>query len=214
MKQRGIYKAVMIAEIIFLYLSILNVISHARGPIPYTVDTENPLVQVEEFLPFFDMGVTGNAGELPILNTTPGVAAGYHAELALDTLGEFQVSFSIDCPAECAGSVLIVDLYNLEENYDTIEQEVQVALKAGENEVAVKMAPGEQHPNTAQLRIFTVQPLEGYLCDLYVGEVITLERVTATMLAVPAVLAVLLIATVVCHLSRQKKESIWKEKVR
>lgn len=214
MKQRGIYKAVMIAEIIFLYLSVLNVISHARGPIPYTVDTENPLVQVEAFTPFFDMEVVGEAGELPILNTTPGVAAGYHAELALDTLGEFQVSFSIDCPAEYADAVLIVDLYNLEENYDTIEQEAQVALKAGRNEVTVKMEPGEQHPDTAQLRIFTVQRLEGYLRDLYVGEVIALEPVTAPMLAVPAVLAVLLIATVVCHLSGQKKESIWKERVR
>ena len=108
-------KWLIIVEAIVLYIALLNVISHVRGPIPYSADTQSSLAQIEEFEPMFDMDSVVEKEKLPFQNTTEGAVVGYAAWLSLKDLNELQVSFVVDCPSKCVGQTLVIDLYNLEE---------------------------------------------------------------------------------------------------
>lgn len=197
-------KWLIIVEIIALYIALLNVISHARGPIPYAVDSQNPLVQAEDFEPMVDMGVIAENEKLPIQNFEDGTGAGYAAWISLEGLQEIQVSFSLECPNKCVGQTLVVDLYNLDESYDAKEQETQVTLAAGLNEINVQLTPGDIHPPEAQLRIFTTNVASYSIEEISVNKLVALERVTPFMVIVPIFLALVLCGTVVFRIKQNK----------
>ena len=50
-------KWIIMVELIVFYFSLLNVVSHARGPVPYQIDISQPVVQIEDFVPMVEMGV-------------------------------------------------------------------------------------------------------------------------------------------------------------
>lgn len=194
MKQRKI-KWFLIVESIVFYFSLLNLISHARGPAQYEVQWDTPLVQMESFQPFFDMGVSITENCLPIVNPNDGTAAGYQCEMSLQDVGAIYVQFKIDCPAEQAGSMLIVDLYNGEAGYDSPEQEQQVILQAGINDFQVELIPGEHAPTQGFLRIFTTNQVEYQISNLEVYNGVALPKVTLPMQWATVISGVLLAGT-------------------
>ena len=197
-------KWLIIVEAIVLYIALLNVISHVRGPIPYSADTQSSLAQIEEFEPMFDMDSVVEKEKLPFQNTTEGAVVGYAAWLSLKDLNQVQVSFVVDCPSKCVGQTLVIDLYNLEEGYDSDEQETRIILEAGLNKINVQLAPGETHPPKAQLRIFTTNAASYSIEELSVNKLVPLERVTPIMVIVPVFLALVLCGTIVFQIKRNK----------
>lgn len=206
MKQ-GNMKWLVIVELIVFYFSILNVISHAKGPVPYEIHTEEPLIQQELFQPFSDMGVSPTENSLPLVNTAEGTAAGYQAELDLQTLEAMNIQFQIDCPPEQAGTTLFVDLYNAEAGYDSPEQEQQITLQAGVNTLTLDLNPGEQAPEQGWLRLFTLNVVNYQIENLQVFEKTALPKVTPAMIGAPAVLVIFLCATVCYQIFMAKRKA-------
>lgn len=187
MKQ-GKIRWLIIIEVIAFYFSILNIISHVRGPISYEVDmTTVSLLNISSMTSFFDMGVSIEDNNLPIVNTVPGQTAGYQGELSLKGLEGVAVSFFVDCPAEYAGNEFYVDLYNYEENYDSPDQDYRLTLAEGFQEVKFQLPVGEEAPDNCQIRFFTNGIANYTLEDVEVHEAEELPKVTlpmgATMLA-------------------------------
>ena len=188
-------KWLLILEIIIFYLSFLNVVSHVRGPDSYRLNTDAPLLLAMDFQSFSDMGISRPDSSLPLLNPTAGAAAGYQAELPLDDLLGVSVCFQIDCPEDEAGSTVTIDLYNFEAGYDSPEQETQVVLQAGLNEISTLLSPGESAPEQAQLRIFTLDEAHYEITGLEIWEQIRQPKITPGMVAVPIVVGALFLAT-------------------
>ena len=191
-RKRFRLKILLIFEAVVCYMALLNIVSHARGPQNYGVLTDTPLVSVSDFTGF-DGG--GTEQGLLLENQSPGTAVGYQADLTLSGLYSIVISFSVSCPAEYAGGVLIVDLYNYESGYDRPEQEYQLVLQEGDNEAAFSLNPGENAPENALLRIFTVDAAGYEVSELQVYQEQPLPKVTDAMVVVTAVLAVITVAT-------------------
>lgn len=198
-------KWIILIEIIVLYMSILNLISHARGPAPYKMNTEEPLLSADEMVSFPDMEGITEDGNLSIVNLTGTDGVGYAGWLSLESLEQLQVSLDVNCPDEYSGCTLIIDLYNLEEEYDAVEQEKQVVLKPGINRIDVHIEPGETHPAQAQLRIFTMNVANLTITSFSVYSLVEMERITMPMIIVPVAFAVLLMITLICKTHQQKK---------
>lgn len=176
----AVWRGMIIAEIIICYLACLTMVSYIRGPEHYRVVTDTPLLQTEDFLTF--AGVPAEAdGVLSLENAVQGEAAGYMARLRLSGLEQVQVSFQIECPAEFAGGLLSIDLYNFEADYDSLEQEHQLTVQEGNNEVTFWLAPGEDPPEEAFLRIFTLDPAGYRLEDIQVCQGELLPKISAVL---------------------------------
>ena len=194
MKQRRI-KWLIIVEVIAFYFSVLNIISHVRGPITYEADTSVSLLNISSMTSFFDMGVSREDNNLPIVNTVPGQAAGYQGELSLKGLKGVAVSFFVDCPTEYAGNEFYVDLYNYEANYDSPEQDYRFILAEGFQEVKFQLPVGKDAPENCQIRFFTNGVANYTLEDIEVYEAKELPKVTLPMGAAMLVLFIVLSIT-------------------
>lgn len=193
LKNRRRYTIVVL--LLVFYFSLLNVVSHARAPVSYKANTEQPILQASDFQPFFDMGVLSTDSQLPIVNQTANVGAGYAASVSLIGVEGIGISFQIQCPEEYEGKTIIIDLYNLEANYDSIDQEEQLVLQTGQNKIQAQLSPGEYAPESAQLRIFTVETADYVIEDIKVFELAQAPKITMMMLAVPALVAAMLLVT-------------------
>lgn len=191
-RKRFRLKILLIFEAVVCYMALLNIVSHVRGPQNYVVLTDTPLVSVSDFTGF-DGG--GTEQGLLLENQTPGTVVGYQANLALNGLDSIYLSFSVDCPAEYAGGVLIVDLYNYESGYDSPEQEYQIVLHEGINEAAFSLSPGENAPEQGQLRLFTTDGAGYELKELQVYQEQPLPAVTGTMVTVTSILVAITTVT-------------------
>ena len=189
-------KWLLILEGIVFYFALLNIVSHVRGPIPYQIDKTTPLVEMEEFQPFFDMGAVVKEKVLPIINVSEGVAAGYQTEVLLSDVDAINIQFQVNCPADQAGSVLHVDLYNAEAEYDNPEQEQEITLQEGWNEIQFDLIKGDQAPDTAYLRLFTLNAVNYQIESLEIYRKIPLPKVTTPMAAAAIVAGVLLLGTI------------------
>lgn len=183
-RKRFRLKILLIFEAVVCYMALLNIVSHMRAPQQYGPATDAPLVSVSDFTGF-DGG--GTEQGLLLENQAPGTAVGYQAELTLSGLDSIYLRFSVDCPPEYAGGVLTVDLYNYESNYDSIEQDYQISLKAGTNEVEFILKPGEWAPEKAQLRIFTLDAADYEVRDFQAYQGTLLPKVSSAMIAVSVV---------------------------
>lgn len=205
-KKKARLKWIIIVELIVFYFSLLNVISHARGPVPYQIDTSQPVVKVEDFVPMVEMGVDKTETALPVYNTVEGNAVGYQAEFSLQNIEAINVQFQIECPPEQAGTTLFVDLYNFEASYDNPEQEQQIVLKEGLNQIQFDLNKGEQAPDTAYLRLFTLN-IVGYQIDqLQIYEKMELPKVTTPMWGAVVVMGIVLLGTVGYKMVKLKEE--------
>ena len=195
-QKRKRIKWLLILEGIVFYFALLNIISHVRGPIPYQIEETTPLVEMEEFQPFFDMGAVVTEKALPIINVSEGVAAGYQTEVLLIDVDAINIQFQVNCPADEAGSILHVDLYNAEAEYDNPEQEQEITLQEGWNEIQFDLLKGDQAPDTAYLRLFTLNAVNYQIENMEIYRKTPLPKVTNPMVAAAVVTGMLLLGTI------------------
>ena len=55
--------------------------------------------------------------------------------LELSDLQKVYVEFTVNCPADCVGTELIVDLFDGDAGYDALEQEFSTMLRVGVNRI-------------------------------------------------------------------------------
>lgn len=205
-KKKTKLKWIIIVELIVFYFALLNVISHARGPVPYQIDTSQPVVQIEDFVPMAEMGVDKTETALPFYNAVEGAVAGYQSELQLGQLQGIHISFSVNCPADYAGNLLYIDLYNYEAGYDFPEQEYEVILQ-GDQQISFELSPGEKAPDSCFLRFFTNGLADYNLEQIQVNPVIALPRVTTAMIVAVVGSLLILVLTIVYYIWNERKKS-------
>jgi len=200
----GLWRGIIIAEIIVCYFACLAVVSHIRAPEQYRVVTETPLLQTNDFTAF-DGKPAEAGGTLPLKNAVPNEAVGYMAKLMLSELEQIQISFQTECPDEFAGGSLSIDLYNFEAGYDNPEQEYQLILQEGHNEAAFHLTPGENPPEEAFLRIFTLDPAGYWLEDVQIYREERLPKVPAGLWIGVGLCFLLLAGTVLMQITKSKE---------
>lgn len=207
---RLFFKTIFIAEIIICYMSVLTVISYARGPIKYEANPDDTICTPEDFVSFADAQEV-QGGTLPFENSVQGEAVGWQAELELFRFDRIHVSFKLKCPAEYAGGTLFVDLYNYEEGYDSPEQEYQLVLTEGENKADFTLFPGDQRPEKAFIRFFTLDPAQYSVEELNICTEQQARKVSTAIYIGVGICFVLLISTVAAweiyklHVRRKEK---------
>ena len=175
-KRKKVLKWVITAEIIIFYMAVLTVVSYIRGPGRFEA-VKQTLLTSESFVSF-DGEPAGPGDVLSLKNAAPGTAVGYQAEVDLADRDAIQISFHTECPEIYAGSVLHIDLYDPETGYDGPEQEYEMVMQAGENEAAFMLDPGPEHPETAQLRFFTLDRADYQLEGLEILRAKALPKLT------------------------------------
>lgn len=190
--KRGILKAILIIEIIVCYMAVLTVISHIRGPEPWVL-SDAPLLRTEDFMPL--NSVKPETEEVfHFQNDGKGDAVGFSAPLGLQGVERIQISFQVECSNEYAGGLLCVDL--CAEGYDNPEQEKQIELQAGSNDVSFELSPGDGSPDYAQLRFFTVSPADFKITELRIYQVVPAPKVSLGMALFAAVCIIALVVTI------------------
>lgn len=190
-------KILLILEAVICYMAFLNVISHIQGPPQYQVLTDAPLLTTSDFLNFDGKKMAGDT--LAFSSQNEGTAVGYQTQLSLSELESICVSFTLNCPADYVGTMLYIDLYNGQAQYDNPEQEHQIVLQSGLNMVESVFSIEEDAPSEAQLRVFTLEKA-GYTVDkLQVCKAEPLPKVTGVMVAALAIGMVVLVATVIVY---------------
>ena len=192
---RKLRKWLIILEVVVFYLCLLNIISHARGPVMYKVKSEAPLLEITDFLPFIDIGVPQTDTALPFLNTIEGRAIGYQGKLENIHIDGINISFEVVCPSAYKNTTIIVDLYNYEAGYDSPEQEKQIILNEGTNNVDIQIIPEESAPQTAWLRLFTGNCVNYEITNLKVYEEVALPRITIAMVTATVISGIAVIFT-------------------
>ena len=143
---------------IFLYFAVLTCISYQRASEEFRIDKNaQQLIGYQDFIV-----MNGNEGERVepdglVFNSSDGSAKVFAARVNLAELRTISVQFTVDCPKEYAGTTLHVDLYD-GEAYDAPEQEFSVVLAPGVNQINEVLDKGENAPEEAWLRIFTLEP--------------------------------------------------------
>lgn len=191
----------LIVAALFFYFSLLNVISHARGPTPYHVGDGAPLLSIADFQPLSGAEDVPQKDAFELTACANGAAFGYQALLDLSGLDRINIRFQALCPAQSAGAAMFVDLYNFEENYDYPEQEQQIILEAGLNELDFDLDPGPRAPRTAWVRLFTFDATGCQIQALQVCSETELPKVTPPMLAAAAITGAFLVAELFLHIT-------------
>ena len=169
-------KVVIITEIIICYMAVLTVVSYARGPERYG-PAEEPLLTELDFSDINGLPAELASAPFTFESQGQGEAVGCLADVDLRAMHGICVSFSADCPAEYAGGILCVDLCNGETGYDYPEQEYQLTLQAGQNEADFVLDPGQEHPDMAKLRFFTLDAAGYRLENVRIYEDVSLPKV-------------------------------------
>lgn len=207
-QRRKRVKWLLVLEGIVLYFALLNIVSHARGPIPYQTDTSHPIIQIQNFKPMTEMGVDTTEVTLPIYNAKDGEPAGYTGEVSLKDLECLSIRFKLEVPAQFAGNTLIVDLYDYESEYDNPEQESHVVLQEGVNDISIELLTGNNAPDTGELRLFTVNPADYQITDLEVFQKTAMPKVTAPMIAAALAAGLLWSGTILYSFMRKKEPDV------
>lgn len=197
-------KVLLWVAVVACYMAFLAIISHARGPQPYELIPRETLTPAA--FTSFD-GSTSGQDALPFQNNTDGNLVGYTVPVSLQGLHGLQISFEIDCQPEDSGSVLYVDFYNPDENYDDPSNEFQVTLQEGKNEVTQELYPGDTAPQSAQLRLFTLNSAHYEIRQLSILEQQPTPKVSTGMIVFFTATVVLLIVTIIWILLRRKGQS-------
>lgn len=175
-RKKTILKWIIVAEVIVCYMAVLTVVSYARGPERYG-PAEEPLLTETDFSDINGLPAEQASAPFTFENQELGEAVGCLADVDLRAMHGICVSFSVDCPEEDAGGILCVDLCNGEIGYDSLEQEYQMTLQAGPNEADFILDPGQEHPDTAKLRFFTLDAAGYRLENVRIYEEISLPKV-------------------------------------
>lgn len=202
-KRRSLWTGILWGEAIVCYLAILTLISHVCGPVQYQRLTAQPVLVPADFTATNYEGTYEITGEtIPVKNDAAGAPAVYAAELTLSGIERISVSFWLDCPETYAGTTLHVDLWG--ENYDSDEQEYQAVLTPGVNQFSFFLEPGENAPEQANLRIFTLEPADYAVQDLEIFQMEPKPKVSLAMGAIVAILIGIWIGTVTVWILKNK----------
>lgn len=196
-RKRSKIKWLLLVETIVLYFSILNIVSHARGPVPYQMESNQPILEICDFAAMTTAEPEVVQSGMRFYNTTDGVVTGYRATLELNEVDCLNIQFQINCPAAFAGNTLIIDLYNYEFGYDNPEQECHVVLQKGINNISIELVPGEGAPKQGELRLFTVNTADYQAENLMIYEKIALPKISFPMIVVVLVMAIVLLGTLI-----------------
>ena len=107
-------------------------------------------------------------GHIVLSNPEESVAA-IGTRLDLSDLQKVYVEFTVNCPADCVGTELIVDLFDGDAGYDAPGEEFSTMLRIGLNRIGQVIDKGENAPGEAWLRIFTTQRVEIGIEDVVVS---------------------------------------------
>ncbi len=151
-------KALLIVAIIFFYFVFLTFVSHARAPVQYGPDLEAPPIASTGDFEVLSAPETVSLEDRSIVLCNPEESvAAIGTRLNLSDLQKVYVEFSVNCPADCVGTVLVVDLFDGDAGYDAPEQEFSTMLRVGVNKIGQVIDKGVNAPEEAWLRIFTTQ---------------------------------------------------------
>lgn len=194
-------KIIVIVELIACYMSLLTVISHQLAPVEYRNADSEPILTTTDFISFLGE----RAGDqLTFLGDGAGTAVGYEAAVQLAKTERFNVSFSLKVEESDEGKSLFADLYNGDRDYDRPKQEKLLILQKGECRVDFPLLVGENAPETAKIRLFTLDAASWSVSDVEVYEAVPIQKVTPVMLCVVAVIWGSTLVTVV-YVTRKKK---------
>lgn len=200
-KRDILFKNVLIVEIIICYLAVLTVISYVRGPERYQ-RAEEPLLTAADFVSFD--GSSFFSDVLDMENDDPSQPIGWQAPITLWGVDRLWCSFWLDCPAESAGGILHIDLYNQDAGYDNPEQEYQATLQPGYNEIEFELSPGVVFPETAQIRFFTWDVAHYTLQDVQICEAYPVPPVPAGVIVGVGFCFCVLFATAIAWFALKK----------
>lgn len=155
-RKQYINKKILAAGLIVCYIAGLSIVSYVRAPERYQRAAE-PVIEISDF----EM----NSGEPLIIdetgiqmkNTTIGAPAVLQTDIELCGLDRIWVTYQVNCPEAFQGGILHTDLFNEIECYDAPEQEHILVLQPGVNFADFVIYPGENHPETAKFRFFTLE---------------------------------------------------------
>lgn len=160
--------AIIILTAILLYFSLLTYISYQRAPAQYRIDENTPsLAEYQDFIVMAGEEGAYVGQDSLMFDSADSSAEVFAARLSLTDLQKISVQFSVDCPEEYAGTTLHVDLYD-GEAYDAPEQEFFVVLAPGVNQINEVLDKGENAPEEAWLRIFTLEPAKYAVDNLHI----------------------------------------------
>lgn len=187
LKRKATLKRVMICELILCYMAILVMISHIRAPQPYETIMQTSLLEMNDFESFDGFTVIDQT--MTIKNGAEDQLVGYQAPLQLAGLERIRIMFQIDCDILAEGdNLLSVDLYEAESGYDYAEQENVLRLQEGINEISVSLPIGENAPDAAMLRLFTLDQADWTIHSFHVYEEVPAPKVTPAMIITPIAL--------------------------
>lgn len=187
-------KRVLILGIIICYMALLTVVSYVQGPVRYKTHMGDPLLSPENFSIF--VGNMPNGQEsLYMDNVQAGSPMGYSAPLSLRSMDRVRIKFLVECPAECEGGVLHVDLQAY--GYDNDEQEFLLTLKQGVNMADFSLDPGADPPQDVLLRIFTLDRAKYGVQNLQVYPETVLPQIPQGMIPIVIAAFAILLATII-----------------
>lgn len=167
----------------------------------YQYESSEPLLLYSDFTELSNAVVT-DEGVLLAGAAESGVKL-CAADLFLRDRTSFDVQFVADCAQEYAGTVLHVDLCG--ENYDTDEHEFTAVLKSGRNVISGSLQVGENAPEQAQFRIFTLDAAQFEVRDLTVTTVVKKELASAKRIWTVVLLINLSVALAVWWIGKDDK---------
>ncbi len=160
-------KAVSVTIMLIMYFAVLTAVSYLRSPGVYIVeDGSSSLVNYKDFFVQSGNGSVYVAKDALVFQSGDNEAKTFAAALQLQDLQRIKVLFSVDCSENNAGTNLHVDLCT--DGYDTNEQETVINLQLGLNQIDVILDKGENAPESAYLRFFTLAPANYQVKDLLV----------------------------------------------
>ena len=183
----------LIAGLLILYFTALTAISHRGATVHFeVVSGAESLLAYEDFSVTAGEGLAHVASDALVFQGSDSGAKVFSAPLNLRELEQIQVSFSVDCPDENAGTVLHIDLYA--DGYDSEEQEFTAVLHSGSNTVAGALNKGKTAPESALLRIFTLDPADYAVRELQVdGMILKTSRSAPTIVFICILLLLVLL---------------------
>lgn len=158
-------KKILAVGLIVCYIAGLSIVSYVCAPERYKRAKE-PAIEVSNFESNSGKPVIIDGTGMQMKNDTPGVPAVLYADVELCELDRIWVTYQVNCPETFQGGILHTDLFNESERYDAPEQEHILVLQPGVNYADFVIYPGENHPETAKFRFFTLD-----LADYKMAEV-------------------------------------------
>lgn len=179
------FKIIFGIELLAIYFSILSVISFVRAT-EQCQKSKDPLLTYSDFFVVVGESEATASEDSLVFHSKDAVDKVFSAGLSLQNLESIWVEFVVNCPEEYQGSVLHVDLWA--DGYDNSEQEFETILKVGKNKIAGVLHKGDHAPDEAQFRIFSLDPGEYSVEELFISKAVKPNRSIKTGVIVTFVL--------------------------